>query len=374
MELQPGTHITDKLRLVRRLRQGAMGELWVAEHTTLKTEVAVKLILDEATERFGDLEQRFALEAEATAKVHSPHVVRIFDCGQTKDGAAYIVMELLEGESLQEHIERSGPFGPTEVGEILRQAGRALDAAHAVGIVHRDVKPQNIFLSYMHGEPHIKMVDFGSAKHLGPRQERPQTAPDLVVGTPAYVSPDQLANPGTVDFRTDLWALGVTVYKCLTGELPFRGDDMVETCNAILEGKLYAPSRARPSLGKVYDAWFVRVFHPDRSLRPQSGGEMAQSFAALERRSVAARSVKRHMLASVTATGIATALATVVVLATLGGPRGPGPVQEARATLDRTVATGAPGSAAPAGARAPATGSTPSAAAPLGPSVAPAGV
>jgi serine/threonine protein kinase len=279
--LKSGRHISSELTLSRRLGGGAMGEVWLARQSTLGTDVAVKFILDHHLQNDPSAAGRFRREALSAARIHSAHVVSILDHSQTEDGTPYIVMELLEGECLDDYIAREGPLSPEQTAEVLRQVGAALDAATELGIVHRDIKPQNIFVT---AEPdgsrlRVKVMDFGNAKSVTSPVEAGLSSPGMLAGSPAYLSRDLLLDPDDLDHYADLWALGVTAFKCLTGDLPFRGDWLPDTIDAILEGRLRRPTKLRPELSGSCDLWFGRVFSFDRADRPACGDEMAQSFA-----------------------------------------------------------------------------------------------
>ncbi|MBI4701237.1 MAG: serine/threonine protein kinase, partial [Deltaproteobacteria bacterium] len=229
MEPKPGTMVTPKVRLARPLGAGGMGSVWVADHLALEVEVAVKLISAEALQRDPGLAERFKREAAVAAKIKSPHVVQMHDHGLTDDGTPYIVMELLAGESLRERLERCERLSPRETGLMLAQVAEVLSTAHAMGVVHRDLKPDNVFLVCSGYEIFVKVLDFGIAKHQGPAAGRPLTRTDAVMGTPEYMSPEQLLSAKAVDHRADLWALGVVVYEALTGWRPFHGETQAQT-------------------------------------------------------------------------------------------------------------------------------------------------
>jgi eukaryotic-like serine/threonine-protein kinase len=276
--------INNHIRLLHPIGRGATAEVWAAHHQGLRMQVAVKMVLEEALARHGTLAERLAREAQAMERIDSPHVARLFERGVTSDGMPYIVMERLHGKNLAKRLVHDGPLDPGTVLEVLRQTGAALDAAHAAGVVHRDVKPQNILLTQPRGRLVVKLLDFGSARltyELHRPEPTPLTAPDVVLGSPAYLSRDVLLEPDDVDHRADLWALAVSVFKCLTGVLPFRGDDVMTTCSAILDGELARASRLRGTLSPSYDRWFARVFSSDPCDRPKSGAQMAASFARM---------------------------------------------------------------------------------------------
>jgi serine/threonine-protein kinase len=275
MKLAPGMHVSDKVRLVRPLGAGGMGSVWVADHLTLESTVAVKFVT-----RDGDPRNlaRFKREASLAAKINSPHVVRIFDFGAMDEGPPYIVMELLEGEPLSVRLERETRMPLDEVVLVVQQVAVALDAAHGVGIIHRDIKPANIFLVDSHYQLFVKLLDFGIAKQSG-LDVSTLTVSGAVVGTPLYMSPEQLLSTRKVDHRADLWSLAVVAYHAITGQVPFRGKTMPALTLAVTEGRFPPPSSLRPDVGPDVDAWFRIALCRNIRLRHPSAGELASSFA-----------------------------------------------------------------------------------------------
>lgn len=279
--LYPGFRVSRELVLLRRLGEGAMGEVWAAHHEGIRREVAVKFILTDAVKAVPHAGKRFLREAVNAARIRSPYVAQTFEYAFTPDGTPYIAMELLDGESIHDRIKRQGPLSVHETSVVLRHIGSALDIAHGLGIIHRDIKPQNVFLNLdTRGRLHAKVLDFGNSKSLIAPVVSDVSSPGMLAGSPAYVSRDLLLDPDDLDHRADLWALGVTAFKCLTGDLPFRGAALMETVQRIIDGELRAATSLRPELGPQCDAWFERVFAEESALRPQTGAEMAASFAA----------------------------------------------------------------------------------------------
>ena len=363
----PGEKVTDRVELVRPLGEGSMGEIWVGRHLTLQTDVAVKFMSASSLEHEGAA-ARFRVEAAAAARIKSPHVVRVFDHGETPDGTAFIVMELLEGRSLQERLDAEGPLSPELVHDVLRQVALALDEAHDKEIVHRDVKPQNIVLTeHRSGDVFVKLVDFGSAKlprGLDPATGERLTQPGMLIGTPGYVSRDLVEDAQAVDARADLWALGVVAYKCLTGELPFRGEELEDLARAIQEGRFTRPSRRRPDLPKALDDWFAMVFAHDASRRPDTASSLARSFQeALSRPDPAPATSfpkERLLLAVLVAAGLGVG---AVIALRVGGETAPGPaIPSPTAPSASSLATVAsPTSASGASAAPPEPSAAPSA-------------
>jgi len=269
-----GMSIRPTIRLIGPLGSGGMGWVWLAEHLALKTQVVVKFLAAELVEDTAS-RARFAREAAAAAQVKSPHVVQMLDHGVTDEGLPFIVMEHLEGHDLKQEL-RKNVLAPTQVASIVEQVARALERAHARGIIHRDVKPGNIFLCDVGGhEPFVKLLDFGIAKSGEPNTT--VTSTGELVGTPVYMSPEQLR--GTeLDHRTDLWSLGMAAFHAFTGRLPFDGDLAVNVALKILNDPLPVPSTVRSALGPDIDAWFAKACARDPADRFDSARQLADAL------------------------------------------------------------------------------------------------
>ncbi len=276
MQRAPGTKINDKVRLLRPLGKGGMGSVWVAEHSGLDAKVAVKL-LDKVSERSL---ARFCREASLAAKIKSPHVVRTFDFGATQEGVPYIVMEMLEGSSLAEHLEEHGAMAPPQCASMVAQLCRALSAAHAIGIVHRDIKPANIFLVDSGYKMFVKLLDFGVAKQTQDSDDPAGglTSTGAIVGTPYYMSPEQLVSTKHVDHRADLWSLAVVAYRALTGRVPFTGPNIASLSIAVATGGFKPVSALMPGLGSEVDMWFKLALCRNIHGRPSSATDLAEGF------------------------------------------------------------------------------------------------
>jgi len=279
---RPGDQITPSIRLVRELGSGGMGSVWVADHGALQTQVVVKFMHVQLT---GDRESvlRFSREAAAGANVKSPHVVQVYDHGIAPDGAPFIVMELLEGSDLAAHCEKNGPMLLVEVDHVISQTCKALARAHERGIVHRDIKPQNIFLTNVGGgEPFVKVLDFGIAKAGGVQNSMSSaTKTGALMGTPYYMSPEQTIGAKGVDHRTDLWALGVVAFECLTGQRPFEAETIGGLAVAICHGPMPVPSRINRTLPPEVDRWFATACAREVTQRFNSAKEMADGLHML---------------------------------------------------------------------------------------------
>jgi len=249
-----------------------MGSVWLADHLGLQSQVAVKFMSPAMADDEVSI-QRFRQEAKAAAEIRSPHVVQVFDHGRTQDGKLYIVMEWLEGEPLDRRVKRLGALPLAQVLSVVVQSCKALAKAHERGIIHRDIKPANVFLL---GEDEIflKLLDFGVAKFSG-EEAINMTAAGNMVGTPAFMSPEQLFHGRETDHRGDLWSVAVVAYYALTGTRPFEGVTLGELCVSIKRGVFQMPSHVRPELPAEVDQWFVRAFHPELSQRFRTAKEMA---------------------------------------------------------------------------------------------------
>ncbi|RLB59034.1 MAG: hypothetical protein DRI90_15935, partial [Deltaproteobacteria bacterium] len=246
-------------------------------------QVAVKFISEEVASTGAEATERFTREATAAAQIKSPHIVQMIDHGVMADATPYIVMELLTGESLDERIERSGPLTLADVSQVVSQVVKALEAAHDLGVIHRDIKPHNIFLTGSPDEPFVKVLDFGIAKQTRLAEKEEITQPGMIVGTPQYVSRDVIMGiaEASTEPAVDLWALAIVAYKCLTGVLPFDGDSIGAICAALATAKFEPPTAHRPDLTEPVDAWFAQALAEDRSERFGTAAELGASFRRL---------------------------------------------------------------------------------------------
>lgn len=292
-----GTILAGKYRLLSLLGRGGMGSVWRAEHLSLQAPVAVKMI-DPQIAQAPEALSRFHREAQAAAALRSPNVVQILDHGVDETThAPFIVMELMEGESLADRLARSGRLSPVDTSRIVLQMARALTRAHAAGIVHRDLKPDNVFLVKNEDEEVAKILDFGIAKSDVHRVGA-ATATGTVMGTAYYMSPEQISGSKVVDHRSDLWAVGVIAHECLTGNKPFES----ETLGGIVLKICTEPIRTPSLLGNVpagFDQWFQRAVMRDPALRFQSARELADELTRVcESGAVAVGSLTANTLAN----------------------------------------------------------------------------
>ena len=276
-----GAVISDRYRLKRLLGKGGMGSVWLAEHLALKSDVAVKLI-DSELGKFEQTRARFLREARLAARIKSAHVVQVYDHGVTPDGQPYIAMEYLLGESLRDRLTARGRMSIAETARMLSHVCRALSRAHEAGLVHRDLKPENIFVAKDGDEEIFKVLDFGVAKATDALSDSSidPTRTGALLGTPFYMSPEQAQGLKTVDYRTDIWAMGVLVFECLTGQRQFAAEALGPLIGKILAAPIRLPSQAAPDarLPVEIDAWVLRALARDPKARFTSAKEMAEAF------------------------------------------------------------------------------------------------
>jgi serine/threonine protein kinase len=268
-------------RMVHQIGEGGMGTVWLAEHSMLGRRAAVKVLHPMFSGR-QDIVTRFFNEARAATAISDPGIVQIFDFGHHTDGTAYIVMELLEGEPLDQRLDRQGRFAVGDALRILRQVASALGAAHAHGIVHRDLKPENIFLvrdPEVVGGERAKILDFGIAKltgdHVGVK-----TQTSAVMGTPTYMSPEQCRGAGGVDQRSDIYALGCVLFALLTGQPPFNALGAGELIVMHLTEPAPRVSSRVPGVSPAVDDLIARCLEKDPARRFSSGAELAAAIGA----------------------------------------------------------------------------------------------
>ena len=276
-----GQLIGDRYRLDRPLERGAMGSVWRAEQIRLRSPVAVKF-LDPSLIGDREMHDRFIQEARSAAAVRSAHVVQVFDYG-SEGGVPYIAMELLDGENLDARLSARGTLSPAEVAKLFSELARGISQAHAIGVIHRDLKPGNIFIA-REGEHEVtKIVDFGIAKVKASALRLTQgigTQLGTLLGTPQYMSPEQVRGTSSIDHRTDLWALAIIACECLTGRCPFSGATIGDLTVQICTERPPAPS----SLGPVphgFDQWFFKATQKKPSKRFQTVEEMADRLLAV---------------------------------------------------------------------------------------------
>ncbi len=275
-QFEPGTVLAEKYRLESRLGEGGMGTVYRATHLLLQAPVAIKVIDREVSE--GDVTlSRFMREAQAAASLRSPHVVQVLDYG-TEQGRPFMVMELLEGESLADRLDRLSSLTPAETYRVISHVARAVARAHETGIIHRDLKPDNVFLVHNEEDEIAKVLDFGVAKvEATALAEESQTRTGSLLGTPYYMSPEQAQGNKAVDYRSDLWALGVIAFECITGHRPFYSDGLGEVVLKICIRDIPRPS-SQATVPEGFDEWFARATERDPTARFQSARELSEAL------------------------------------------------------------------------------------------------
>jgi serine/threonine-protein kinase len=271
-----GQVIAGKYRVERVLGTGGMGMVVEVTHLELLQRMAIKLMLPEVS-MSPELIERFLREARAAASLKSHHVTKVFDVGKLESGALYMVMEHLTGSDLASLVKTRGPLPADEAALYVLQACEALAEAHRRGLVHRDIKPANLFLTRAaDGSPCIKVLDFGVAKATA---EASKTGTGALLGTPLYMSPEQVRGDRDIDARTDIWALGVVLYELVTASVPFTGDSLWKIFNRVTDADPAPPSSRRMGLPFGFDTVVLRCLEKDREKRPASVAELALLLA-----------------------------------------------------------------------------------------------
>lgn len=279
MQLEPGTVIAGRYRLERPLAAGGMGAVWVARHLSLHTEVAIKFMANESASSSA-ARGRFEREARASAQLKHPNIVTVQDYG-IEGETPYLVMELLRGESLDDRLNRKGRISIDVLAPILQQMARGLRKAHEAGIVHRDLKPGNVFLARDDDDEEVvKILDFGIAKEIDVSLDE-HTKTSELMGSPHYMSPEQLRSSKKTDVRSDLWSVGVMLYKALTGKIPFPGDTLAEVMVQVFSAKLAPPSTIAKNLPPTTDDFFKRALARNPDDRFQTIRELSDAFTAI---------------------------------------------------------------------------------------------
>jgi serine/threonine-protein kinase len=279
---QPGEVLAGKFRIERLVGRGGMGAVFAARHEILGQRVAIKVLLPQVAKN-PEAVARFLNEARAAARIEGEHIARVMDAATLDDGRPYMIIEYLEGTDLAQVLEVNGPLAVTDAVDSILQALEALAQAHALGIVHRDFKPSNLFVARRaDGTTLVKVLDFGIAKAT-----QPLTAPDpatmtrsnAVLGSPQYMSPEQLRNAKTVDARTDLWSVGLTLYELLAGSTPFVATTFGELFAAILEDDPAPLRERRPEIEPDLEAIVARCLRRNPADRFQNVAELARALA-----------------------------------------------------------------------------------------------
>jgi eukaryotic-like serine/threonine-protein kinase len=273
-----GDVIASKYEVTGLLGAGGMGYVISARHIELGEMVALKFLRPEALAH-AELVERFAREARAAAKIRSEHIANVFDVGTLTDGTPFIVMEYLDGKDLADHLHQEGALPISVAVEYIMQACEALAAAHANGIVHRDIKPENLFLTQQAQGMHtIKVLDFGISKIALPRGKRDLVRTQMALGSPVYMSPEQIRRSDQVDARSDIWAVGCVLFELLTGVTAFDEPSLLELSAAILEREPVPLQTLRPDASEELEEIVLRCLTKNPDHRYQNVAELAAAL------------------------------------------------------------------------------------------------
>ncbi|MBM4363955.1 MAG: serine/threonine protein kinase, partial [Deltaproteobacteria bacterium] len=284
MSLQLGQVLDGKYRIVRVIGEGGMGAVYEGENTRIRRRVAIKL-LHAGVASNTEMVQRFEREAQVAGTVGNDHILEILDLGSLPSGERYMVMEFLDGETLTDRIQSLGKLLPGQAVPLLRQVLRGLAAAHAAGIVHRDLKPDNVFiLREKAGQrDFVKLIDFGISKFSEQGASARMTRTGTLMGTPHYMAPEQATGSSEIDRRTDIYAVGIILYECVTGRVPFQAETFNQLLFEIALSKLVPARQLVPELDEAFDSIIAKATARDPAHRFQSCEEFTVALEDWER-------------------------------------------------------------------------------------------
>src|SRR5574341_620695 len=273
LETLIGTILDGRYRLDSLIGVGGMGDVYRATHVHLDTEFAVKLLKPEFVANQTAI-KRFRLEAKAAGRIHHPNAVRVTDFGVTPERIVYLVMELVKGESLRGMMRNEGKLDYLRTVNIVRQVCGAVDAAHRGGVIHRDLKPDNILIEIVHNTERVKVLDFGIAKLREAKTDAFLTQAGTIIGTPQYMSPEQCQGK-TLDPRSDIYSIGILLYEMLTGEVPFDGESTLQ----VVYNQLHASPRPLMELSPHVPAQLAKVIMRALEKEPDQRPSSAIQFS-----------------------------------------------------------------------------------------------
>ncbi len=286
MPVHVGEILAGKYQVEDVLGVGGMGVVVAAKHLQLEQKVALKFLRPEAMQSKEAVE-RFTREARSAVRLKSEHVAKVTDVGTLDSGAPYMVMEYLDGADLSRVVEATGSITIEESVHFVLQACEAIAEAHSLGIIHRDLKPQNLFVTRrVDGQPLVKVLDFGISKTLDTQSGLSLTRTSSIMGSPLYMSPEQMRSSKNVDQRSDIWALGVILYELLTGRVPFEAEAIPELCLKVVQDAAESPKSIRAEIPEGLSAVVLKCLEKNPSNRFANVAEFA---AAIEPYSVLAR-------------------------------------------------------------------------------------
>lgn len=282
-----GTLVAGRYRVIKPLGEGGMGQVYLAEHEAIEKKVALKVLKREYSEK-PDIVTRFQQEAISASRIKHPNVLDVFDFGQLDNGCFFLAMEFLEGHDLAVELEQQRVLSPERGVRIALQICRALSAAHSKGVVHRDMKPENVFLQRTaDGEEIVKIVDFGIAQlrtaeeaAASQPQRRRLTKTGMIFGTPEYMAPEQVTGE-PVDHRADLYAMGAVLYECVTGRTPLTADTPYQMIARLLEDAPDPPSVYCADVPEALEVLILQLLAKQAAARPQTALEVHDRLAAL---------------------------------------------------------------------------------------------
>ncbi|HEX7703602.1 MAG TPA: protein kinase [Kofleriaceae bacterium] len=327
-ELPSGTMLDDKYRIDALLAVGGMGAVYVGTHTKLRKRVAIKVLNPGLSSP--PMIERFHREAITASQIGHEGIAQVTDIGTSKDGEPFLVMELLEGESLASRMKSSGAL-PVEVAcELGCSILSPLGAAHRAGIIHRDLKPDNVFLVRQSRGEMVKLLDFGISRAQGLDQEFRLTTTGLVLGTPYYMSPEQARGDNVITPSTDLYSLGVMLYEMLIGAVPISGENYNQLMYRVMTGEFVTPRQIRGEIPEALEQLIIHAMASDPTHRPRSAEEFEQALLMFCR-----PTYREHQIERISAQGFAPALTPAPMTKTAPNTPVPTPMQNAPVVKSR---------------------------------------